>query len=66
SRLYNFYIQSNTNALPVNLQIFSFNDFPVLAITVFPLNEESKKSHAYNPDKIFVLQNNRFIKMKDS
>lgn len=50
----------------INLQIFSFNDFPVLAITVFPLNEESKKSHAYNPDKIFVLQNNRFIKMKDN
>ncbi len=50
----------------INLQIFSFNDFPVLAITVFPLNEESKKNHAYNPDKIFVLQNNRFIKMKDS
>lgn len=49
----------------INLQIFSFNDFPVLAITVFPLNEESKKNHAYNPDKIFVLQNNRFIKMKD-
>lgn len=50
----------------VHLQIFSFNDFPVLAITVFPLNEESKKNHAYNPDKIFVLQNNRFIKMKDN
>ena len=50
----------------INLQIFSFNDFPVLAITVFPLNEESKKSHAYNHDKIFVLQNNRFIKMKDN
>ena len=50
----------------INLQIFSFNDFPVLAITVFPLNEESKKNHAYNPDKIFVLQNNRFIKMKDN
>ncbi|MBY0066772.1 hypothetical protein [Empedobacter falsenii] len=50
----------------INLQIFSFNDFPVLAITVFPLNEESKKNHAYNPDKIFVLKNNRFIKMKDS
>lgn len=49
----------------INLQIFSFNDFPVLAITVFPLNEESKKNHAYNPDKIFVLQNNRFVKMKD-
>ena len=49
----------------INLQIFNFNDFPVLAITVFPLNEESKKNHAYNPDKIFVLQNNRFVKMKD-
>lgn len=49
----------------INLQIFSFNDFPVLAITVFPLNNESKIHRAYNPDKIFVLRDNQIIKMKN-
>lgn len=50
----------------INLQIFSFDDFPILAISVFPLNDESRKNNAYNPNKVFVLQNNRFIKMKNN
>lgn len=47
----------------INLDIIDYKDFLVLCIIVFPLNEESKLSNAFNPDKIFIRQNNKIIKI---
>ncbi|WP_313386450.1 hypothetical protein [Chishuiella sp.] len=47
----------------INLEIIDYDDFLVLCIIVYPLNEESKLSNAYNPDKIFIRQNNKIIKI---
>lgn len=50
----------------IYFDLINYQDFSVLAIVVYPLNQESKKRHAYNRDKIFVRQNNKFFKIKDS
>ena len=49
----------------VKFEIFNYNDFPVLAIIVLPLNEASKQLHAYDPNKVFVRQNNMILKIED-
>lgn len=49
----------------ISLNIINYEDFAVLAVSVYPLNKESKKQHAYNRDKIFVRQNNQIVRLNE-
>jgi len=49
----------------ISLNIINYEDFAVLAVSVYPLNEESKKQQAYNGDKIFVRLNNKIVRLNE-
>jgi hypothetical protein len=50
----------------VKLEVINYNDFPVISMIIFPLNEFSKKLQAYDKSKIFVRQNNMILKVENN